>query len=51
MAELSTTDRGSTLRLVIDADAPEGIKPEVIDLTIKETFKQLGLTAEYEQSG
>ncbi len=46
-------DQGATvtLRLVIDADAPEGIKPEVIDLTIKETFKQLGLTAEYEQSG
>lgn len=39
-----------TLQLVIDADAPDGIEPEVIELTIKETFKQLGLTAEYQQS-
>jgi hypothetical protein len=36
------------LRLVIDADAPGGIAPEVLELTIKETFKQLGLTPEYE---
>jgi hypothetical protein len=40
-----------TLRLVIDADAPEGIAPEVMELTIKETFKQLGLTPDYKQSG
>ncbi|WP_165360624.1 ATP-binding protein [Candidatus Chloroploca sp. Khr17] len=33
-----------TLRLVIDADAPNGIDPEVIELTVKETLKQLGLT-------
>lgn len=39
-----------TLRLVIDADAPAGIDPEVIELTIKETFKQLGLSPTYEQS-
>jgi hypothetical protein len=40
-----------TLQLVIDADAPDGIEPEVIELTIKETFKQLGLTADYQQLG
>jgi hypothetical protein len=38
------------LRLVIDADAPQGIDPEVIELTVKETFKQLGLSPEYQQS-
>jgi hypothetical protein len=27
-----------TLRMVIDADAPEGIAPEVLELTVKETF-------------
>ncbi len=40
-----------TLRLIIDGDAPNGIAPEVLDLTIKETFKQLGLTPDYEVSG
>lgn len=40
-----------TLRLIIDADAPNGIAPEVLDLTIKETFKQLGLAPDYEVSG
>lgn len=46
-------DQGATvsLRLVIDADAPNGIKPEVIELTIKETFKQLGLSADFTQAG
>ena len=39
-----------TLRLVIDADAPGGIDPEVIELTVKETLKQLGLKPEYQQS-
>ncbi len=45
-------NQGATvsLRLVIDADAPNGIDPEVIELTIKETFKQIGLTPTYEQS-
>lgn len=45
-------DQGATvtLRLVIDADAPKGIRPEVIELTIKETLNQLGLTVDYEQS-
>lgn len=40
-----------TLRLVIDADAPGGIDPTVLDLTIKETFNQLGLTPDYRQEG
>jgi len=40
-----------TLRLVIDADAPNGIASEVLELTIKETFKQLGLSPDYEISG
>lgn len=40
-----------SIRMVIDADAPNGIDAEVIELTIKETFKQLGLAAEYTQSG
>jgi hypothetical protein len=40
-----------TLRLVIDADNPAGIDPTVLELTIKETFKQLGLTPDYTQSG
>ena len=40
-----------TLDLVIDADAPGGIAPEALDLTIKETFRQLGLSPDYEQSG
>ena len=39
-----------TLRLVIDADAPGGIAPDVIELTVKETLKQLGLKPEYQQS-
>ncbi|HEX6290221.1 MAG TPA: hypothetical protein VFZ66_13595 [Herpetosiphonaceae bacterium] len=39
-----------SLRLVIEANAPDGIAPEVIDLTIKETFKQLGLAPDYQQS-
>ena len=39
-----------TLRLVIDADAPGGIDPEVIELTVKETLKQLGLKPDYQQS-
>jgi hypothetical protein len=38
------------LHLVIDADAPGGIDQEVIDLTIKETFRQLDLSPHYEQS-
>ncbi len=40
-----------TLRLVIDADAPNGIAPDVFELTIRETFKQLGLSPDYEVSG
>jgi hypothetical protein len=36
---------------VIDADNPAGIDPTVLELTIKETFKQLGLTPDYTQSG
>ena len=45
-------NQGATLsvRVVIDADAPNGIDPEVIELTVKETFKQLGLLPRYEQS-
>ena len=45
-------NQGATisLRLVIDADAPNGLDPEVIELTVKETFKQLGLLPHYEQS-
>lgn len=39
-----------TLRLVIDADAPGGIDPEVIELTVKETLKQLGLTPNFQES-
>lgn len=39
-----------TLRLVIDADAPGGIDSEVIELTVKETLKQLGLKPDYQQS-
>jgi hypothetical protein len=40
-----------TVRLVIDAHAPNGIAPDVLELTIKETFKQLGLAPDYEVSG
>lgn len=40
-----------TLRLVIDADNPSGIDSTVLDLTIKETFNQLGLTPDYRQEG
>ena len=45
-------NQGATvrLRLVIDADAPQGLDPEVIELTVKETLKQLGLDPTYEQS-
>jgi hypothetical protein len=39
-----------TVHLVIDANAPNGIAPEVLELTIKETFKQLGLTPDYQVS-
>lgn len=39
------------LRLVIDADNPNGIDPAVLDLTIKETFNQLGLAPDYRQDG
>ncbi len=39
-----------TLRLVIDAVAPKGIALDVIELTVKETLKQLGLNPEYQQS-
>lgn len=40
-----------TLRLVIDADNPNGIDQTVLDLTIKETFNQLGLLPEYRHEG
>ena len=40
-----------TLRLVIDADNPNGIDQTVLELTIKETFNQLGLTPDYRQDG
>lgn len=39
-----------SIRMVIDADAPNGIDQEVIELTIKETFKQLGLLPDLSQS-
>ncbi len=48
---LKTQGAKVTLRLVIDADNPAGIDPTVLELTIKETFKQLGLTPDYTQSG
>jgi len=38
-----------TLRIIIDADAPNGVDSTVLNLTIKETFNQLGLTPTYEQ--
>jgi hypothetical protein len=39
------------LRLVIDADAPDGIDPTLLNLTIKETFHQLGLDPDYRLEG
>lgn len=38
-----------TLRIVINADAPNGVDPTILNLTIKETFNQLGLVPTYEQ--
>lgn len=50
IAPLKNQGARVSLRLVINADAPNGIDPEVIELTVKETFKQLGLTPDYQQS-
>lgn len=39
-----------TLRLVIDVEHVVGIDRTVLELTVKETLKQMGMEPEYQQS-
>lgn len=36
-----------TLRLLVDVNDPDGIDENMVNLTIKPTFEQLGLSPEY----